>query len=104
MQRTNELSVIVCSALKKLPRYPAPPEQNLSFIWLKGDFELIESRLKARKGHFFKPEMLITQFDTLEAPDTAAEQDVQVLDIQPPLEDVIAGAVQIIRQVSGGQS
>lgn len=28
MQRTNELSVIVCSALKKLPRYPAPPEQK----------------------------------------------------------------------------
>ena len=105
MQRTNELSVIVCSALKKSYRdILRCQNKNLSFIWLKGDFELIESRLKARKGHFFKPEMLITQFDTLEAPDTAAEQDVQVLDIQPPLEDVIAGAVQIIRQVSGGQS
>lgn len=105
MQRTNELSVIVCSALKKSYRdILRRQNKNLSFIWLKGDFELIESRLKARKGHFFKPEMLITQFDTLEAPDTAAEQDVQVLDIQPPLEDVIVGAVQIIRQVSGGQS
>ncbi|MDI5829459.1 hypothetical protein MJN51_32460, partial [Salmonella enterica subsp. enterica serovar Kentucky] len=27
---------------------------NLSFIYLKGDFDVIESRLKARKGHFFK--------------------------------------------------
>ena len=58
MQRTNELSVIVCSALKKSYRdILRRQNKNLSLIWLKGDFELIESRLKARKGHFFKPEM-----------------------------------------------
>jgi hypothetical protein len=41
---------------------------NLSFIYLKGDFEVIESRLKARKGHFFKTQMLVTQFDALQEP------------------------------------
>jgi gluconokinase len=48
---------------------------NLSFIYLKGDFEVIESRLKARKGHFFKTQMLVTQFETLQEPG-ADENDV----------------------------
>ncbi|MCQ4010584.1 gluconokinase, partial [Klebsiella pneumoniae] len=26
-------------------------------MYLKGDFDVIESRLKARKGHFFKTQM-----------------------------------------------
>ena len=39
---------------------------NLSFIYLKGDFDVIESRLKARKGHFFKTQMLVTQFEALQ--------------------------------------
>ncbi len=64
MQRTNKVSLIVCSALKKhyrdLLREGNP---NLSFIYLKGDFDVIESRLKARKGHFFKTQMLVTQFE-----------------------------------------
>lgn len=67
MQRTNKVSLIVCSALKKhyrdLLREGNP---NLSFIYLKGDFDVIESRLKARKGHFFKTQMLVTQFETLQ--------------------------------------
>lgn len=69
MQRTNKISLIVCSALKKhyrdLLREGNP---NLSFIYLKGDFDVIESRLKARKGHFFKTQMLVTQFETLQEP------------------------------------
>ncbi|MEG0278670.1 MAG: gluconokinase [Morganella sp. (in: enterobacteria)] len=102
MQRTNELSVIVCSALKKSYRdILRHQNKNLTFIWLKGDFDLIESRLKARRGHFFKPEMLVTQFDTLEAPDITIERDVQILDISPPLDAVITGAMQIITQVAG---
>ncbi|STF80191.1 gluconate kinase [Escherichia coli] len=81
MQRTNKVSLIVCSALKKhyrdLLREGNP---NLSFIYLKGDFDVIESRLKARKGHFFKTQMLVTQFETLQEPG-ADETDVLVVDI-----------------------
>ncbi|MDI5434969.1 hypothetical protein MJM45_33125, partial [Salmonella enterica subsp. enterica serovar Kentucky] len=42
---------------------------------IKGDFDVIESRLKARKGHFFKTQMLVTQFETLQEPG-ADERDV----------------------------
>ena len=71
MQRTNKVSLIVCSALKKSYRdILRKGNPNLSFIYLKGDFDVIESRLKARKGHFFKTQMLVTQFETLQEPGT----------------------------------
>lgn len=51
MQRTNKVSLIVCSALKKVYRDQLRDgNPNLSFIYLKGDFDVIESRLKARKA------------------------------------------------------
>lgn len=98
MQRTNKISLIVCSALKKhyrdLLREGNP---NLSFIYLKGDFDVIESRLKARKGHFFKTQMLVTQFETLQEPG-ADERDVLVVDIDQPLEGVVASTIEVINK------
>ncbi|MBP2168678.1 gluconokinase [Erwinia toletana] len=96
MQRTNDISIIVCSALKKSYRdILRQDNDNLSFIYLQGDFETIESRLKARKGHFFKPQMLVTQFATLEEPG-ANEPDVLVVDINHSLEEVVAATVATI--------
>ncbi len=75
MQRTNKVSLIVCSALKKSYRdILRKGNPNLSFIYLKGDFDVIESRLKARKGHFFKTQMLVTQFETLQEPGRRRER------------------------------
>lgn len=100
MQRTNDVSVIVCSALKK--RYRDRLREgnaNLSFIYMDGDFDLIESRMKARKGHFFKPQMLVSQFEALEVPN-ADEQDVCAIDINQPLDAVIADTLKHIQQRS----
>ncbi|MDE9590940.1 gluconokinase, partial [Xenorhabdus bovienii] len=73
--------------------------KNLSFLYMKGDFELIESRLKARKGHFFKPQMLISQFETLEEPG-GDEKDVHQIDIKPSLDEVIQNAIKTIDRIS----
>ncbi len=70
---------------------------NLSFIYLKGDFDVIENRLKARKGHFFKTQMLVTQFETLQEPG-ADETDVLVVDIDQPLEGVVASTIEVIKK------
>ncbi|EEG87536.1 carbohydrate kinase, thermoresistant glucokinase family [Proteus penneri ATCC 35198] len=102
MQRTNNVSLIVCSALKKQYRdMLRDGNQCLHFLYLKGDYELIESRLKARKGHFFKPQMLVTQFETLEEP-TKAENDVYEIDISMPLDDVIESVINKINSVTQG--
>ncbi|PPY36391.1 gluconokinase, partial [Cronobacter sakazakii] len=98
MQRTNKVSLIVCSALKKRYRdILRSGNPNLSFIWLKGDYEVIESRLRARKGHFFKPQMLVTQFEALEAPQED-EKDVLIVDINPSLDDVIDSTIALINK------
>lgn len=97
MQRTNPVSLIVCSALKKRYRDRLRAGNgNLSFIYLRGDFPVIEARMAARKGHFFKPQMLMTQFATLEQPDMN-ENDVITIDINQPLNAVIADTLQRIQ-------
>ncbi len=35
----------------------------------EGEFELIWERMSARENHYMRPEMLQSQFDTLEEPD-----------------------------------
>lgn len=97
MQRTQAISIIVCSALKKHYRdMLRQGNDNLRFVYLKGDFDTIESRLKARKGHFFKPQMLVTQFATLEEPG-ADETDVLAVDITHTLDEVVAATVATIK-------
>ena len=96
MQRTNPVSIIVCSALKKAYRdrlrlgNPA-----LCFLFLQGEQALIAQRLAARQGHFQKGNMLQSQFAALEVP-ASDEADVFALDITPPLGDVVAVAKRII--------
>lgn len=97
MQRTQAISIIVCSALKKHYRdMLRQGNDNLRFVYLKGDFDTIESRLKSRKGHFFKPQMLVTQFATLEEPG-ADETDVLAVDITHSLDEVVAATVATIK-------
>ncbi|WP_205953758.1 gluconokinase [Pantoea stewartii] len=97
MQRTQAISIIVCSALKKHYRdMLRQGNDNLRFVYLKGDFDTIESRLKARKGHFFKSQMLVTQFATLEEPG-ADETDVLAVDITHSLDEVVAATVATIK-------
>lgn len=97
MQRFNAISLIVCSALKRDYRERLREGlPNLSFIYLKGQFEVIEKRLKARKGHFFQPRMLVSQFETLEEP-SGDEPDVHNIDIDQPLQKVINDAIDWIR-------
>ncbi|CDL79356.1 gluconokinase [Xenorhabdus cabanillasii] len=100
MQRTNNISLLVCSALKKRYRdILRNGNKNLSFLYMQGDFELIESRLKTRKGHFFKPQMLISQFEALEEP-TSDEKDIHAIDIKPALDEVIKNTIKTIHHIT----
>jgi len=96
MQRSNQVSVIVCSALKRRYRdWLRDGNPGLVFIYLKGTPELIESRLLARSGHFFKPELLVSQFETLEEPG-GDECDVRSVDIARSLPEVVDEVVRLI--------
>ena len=58
---------------------------------------MIENRLKARKGHFFKTQMLVTQFEALQEPGED-EKDVLVVDIDQSLEGVVASTIEVINK------
>jgi len=65
----GESTVVTCSALKAAYRDAAIPAIGpVKLVHLTGDFSLILERMNARQGHFMKPEMLASQFATLEAP------------------------------------
>ncbi|MES2693014.1 MAG: gluconokinase, GntK/IdnK-type [Verrucomicrobiota bacterium] len=68
----GESAVVTCSALKKTYRDAAIPDrERVKLVHLEGDFDLILDRMRARKDHFMKPQMLESQFATLEPPASA---------------------------------
>ena len=99
MQRTHTVSMLVCSALKRKYREALRKDnQNLYFIYLKGDFDLIAERMRYRKNHFFKPEMLKTQFDILEEP-LNDHSDIKVVEINQSLGEVVEESFQFIQEI-----
>ena len=77
----NASAVLACSALKKRYRellvHPGDP---VRIVYLRGDFDTIRARMQARPNHFFKPEMLQSQFDALEPPTPAEALSVDITD------------------------
>ncbi|NEQ34970.1 MAG: gluconokinase [Okeania sp. SIO3I5] len=68
----NKNVVLACSALKQTYRHCLVKNtKNVKIVYLKGSFDLFAQRLKARKNHFMKLEMLQSQFDILEEPKQA---------------------------------
>ena len=71
--------VIACSALKQSYRDEIVVDPNLvKVVYLKGSKEVIAERLRNRGGHFMNPDLLQSQFDTLEEPDDAIVVDISV--------------------------
>lgn len=73
----GESAVVTCSALKKAYRDAAIPDRaRVKLVHLAGDFDVILRRMQARTDHFMKPQMLESQFATLEAPSDALTVDI----------------------------
>lgn len=67
--RTTDQSLMIgCSALKRSYRDRLrTADPDLMFLFLDGSFDVIRQRMEQR-NHFFSPDMLRTQFATLEPP------------------------------------
>jgi gluconokinase len=68
-------AVLACSALKRKYREELRVD-GVHFVYLKGDFELIEQRLRTRRGHFASDSILKSQFKDLEKPDDAITVEI----------------------------
>jgi gluconokinase len=74
----GENAVLACSALKRAYRDRLRVSEAVKFIFLRGDYALVEKQLRTRHGHFMNPALLQSQFDDLEEP----QPDENVLTIE----------------------
>jgi len=72
----NRNVVLACSALKRSYRQELETGADVRFAYLKGNAELIESRLRDRHGHFAGEQILASQFADLEEPEVAVTVDI----------------------------
>jgi gluconokinase len=70
-------AVFACSALTQAARALLVGDlgARVRFVYLQGDFESLRQRMAARTNHFFKPDLLRSQFDVLEEPTDAVIVD-----------------------------
>ncbi|XP_055283332.1 probable gluconokinase isoform X2 [Moschus berezovskii] len=106
--------VLACSALKKVYRdiliqgkddaplkcdesgkEEKPVEVKLLVVHLTGSFDIISGRLLRRKDHFMPPELLQSQFDTLETP-SAPENFIQI-NVDKSLSEIIATIMETLK-------
>jgi gluconokinase len=79
-QRRRSL-VIACSALKQRHREILADGVSITWVYLKGSEDVIRARLLERQHHFFKAQMLTSQFADLEEPADAIVVDVEIAPI-----------------------
>jgi len=88
--------VVACSALKRTYRDRIREQAgDVCFVFLDGEFELIQKRMQQRVGHYMQPGLLDSQFRTLEKPQ-ADESDVIRLPITEPVQDMVEQALNAL--------
>jgi gluconokinase len=79
-------AVVACSALKQDYRdLLLKGMEGIRPIYLKGEYAILEERLKRRQGHFFKAGLLGSQFEILEEP-----EDAVAVNVDAPPESIVA--------------
>jgi len=72
--------IMACSALKRSYR-EILGGKHVTFVHLRCEYGILYDRLRSRPGHYFRPEMLQSQFDALEESSEAlvidASEDVE---------------------------
>jgi len=90
--KQNKPGVLACSALKERYRQQLMNgNEGVQLVYLKGSYDLIWSRMLARKEHYMKPHMLQSQFDALEEPTNALTIEISV-----PVDEIIQEIMQVI--------
>src|SRR5204863_2963217 len=83
----GENAVLACSALKRAYRERLCVGDEMKFVFLRGDYALIEKQLRQRRGHFMNPELLRTQFADLEEP--KPDEDVVTIELGRTPQEIV---------------
>jgi gluconokinase len=80
--------VIACSALKRAYRdILVHGRRDVRIVFLDGSQHLIASRLAKRTGHFMPPDLLPSQFRTLERP--TPDENPVIVSIDAPVDKIV---------------
>jgi gluconokinase len=74
----GENAVFACSALKRAYRDRLRVNEQVTFVFLRGDYALVDRQLRARQRHFMNPALLQSQFADLQEP----QPDENVLTVE----------------------
>lgn len=92
----GEHCVVACSALRRAYRKRlAAGRDDVCFVYLQGEYELVAARLARRQGHYMPLSLLRSQYATLEEP--ATEENPIVVSIVQPPEALTAGIIEALR-------
>lgn len=71
-------AVLACSALKEKYRekLQSVPRDRMFWVFLHSEYEVILKRITGRKDHYFKAELLRSQYDALQFPEYGVHVDV----------------------------
>ena len=94
----GEHVVIGCSALRRVYRdILVHGRHDIRIVYLQGTQQLIASRLAARKGHFMPPELLTSQFQTLEPP--GSEENPVTASIDASVDAIVDDILQQLKLI-----
>ena len=86
--------VMACSALKERYRQQLlNGNSDVQIVYLKGTYDLIWSRMSKRSDHYMKPQMLHSQFETLEEPNKAL-----TVTVSKPVPDIVQELVKYLKE------
>lgn len=88
-------AILACSALKETYRdhLQAYAKRKITWVFLHADYEVILDRLNLRKNHYFKPELLRTQYEALQIPKYGFHINVEV-----PVNQVVENILEKLRK------
>ena len=76
--KAEKPAILACSALKQNYRriMAGNCSAEITWIYLRGDYNTLHNRLEKRRGHFLDSSLLYSQLETLEEPKNALIVDV----------------------------
>lgn len=100
-QNMGQTAVFTCSSLKRIYRdILRGHDENIIFVYLKGSYELLKQRLAERKDHFFDPDLLQTQLDTLEEPDASEAIIIDITHTPKKIVEEISKKLETIHNIA----
>ena len=84
----RENAVLACSALKRAYRDRLRVSDAVRFVFLRGDYALVEKQLRSRRGHFMNAALLRSQFDDLEEPQP--DENILTIELGQTPEKIVA--------------